>query len=310
MARRTERVIYGVTGQSLLYRVPQGRPSAATFKVFADAAGDDGTEEFSGAATVDAVNTTVSSASGATEDDPRRINLASTASIVAGRKYRLSEGQLVEWAEVLSVGTGFVRVRDRLMNDYTTAAVFASTYLSASIDATWVADDANLSDLSDPNPDYRIRWLVTVGGADTLAYSYFDFVRAPYIHAIDLGDVGARFPGVAEILDAGDRLDQARSIIESAARVVRLELATLELSDAAILEDERLDEAVTLAALMVIAHGGTHPRQFTAMEYVQLKTDQFDRFIDKNFRASLKPPVAAGSDSAAERRAAAPFWEK
>jgi hypothetical protein len=173
-----------------------------------------------------------------------------------------------------------------------------------------VADDVNLSDLSDPNPDYRIRWLVTVGGVDTVAYSYFDFVRAPYIHAIDLGDIGARWPGIAEILDAGDRIDQARSVIESAARVVRLELASLDLSDAAVLEDERLDEAVTMAALMVLAQGGTHPRQFAAMEYVQLTTDRFDRFIEKHFRISLKPPVASGSDSVAERRQAAPFWEK
>lgn len=311
MARRTERVIYGITGQALLYRVPQGRPSAATFKVFADAAGDDGTEEFSGTATIDSVDTTVDAASGASESDPRKVNLASTASIVAGRKYRLSEGQLVEWVEVLSVdASGFVRTRAPLLNDYTTAAVFEGTYLSAAVDATWVADDANLSDLVDPNPDYRARWLITVDGADTLAYSYFDLVRAPYIHAVDLSDLSGRWAGVHEILQPGERMDQARGLIESACRVVRIELASIDLSDAAVLEDERLDEAVTLAALMLLAEGGRHPQTFSAAEYAQLTADRFNRFIEKHFKVSLKPPVASGSDSIASRRPAAPFWEK
>lgn len=302
--RRTEDIVYSVTGQTLLLRVPQGRPSAATFKVFADTMGDDGTEEFSGAATVDTVNTTINVVSGPAQTDPRKVNLASTAGIIAGRKYRISEGQLVEWVEVVSLGAGFVRVRDRLLNDYSTAAVFESTYVSATVDPTWVADLSNLSDLGDPNPDYRVRWSITVGGQGYLLYSYFDLVRAPYLQAVDLQDLATRFPSIIEILDAAERLDQARALIESACRIARADLAGSGINDSSILEDERLDELVTLAALMVLAQGGRHPSQFSAGEYAALRTERYETFLGRHFLAGRTPPRTTSSDSIAERTTA------
>lgn len=310
MARRTEDVVFEVSGQVLLYRVPQGRPVSATFEVFDDAMGDDGVPEFIGAATVDAVNTTVAAASGPGQSDPRRLNLTSTAGIVVGRKYLLSESQLREWVEPVMVGSGFVRMRDRLQNDFTTAATLQSTYVLAAVDAAWVADSGNLSDLSDPNPDYRVRWSVDVSGSIQIAYSYFDLVRAPFLHSVDVNDLVARFPGLAEGLMTGDRLDQGRRIIDDAWRVVRGELAALRLNDTAILEDEALDEAVLRAALVQLAEAGIHPRSFTATEYVTLTRANYDRHVDQHFRVSLRPPVAEGSDSSAANRAAAPFWEK
>lgn len=308
--RRHDDIVWNVTGQSLRYRAPQGRPTSADFAVFADGTGDDGTAEFSGTATVDAVDTTVSSASGAQQADPRKVSLASTAGIVVGRKYLLTENSATEWGEVLSIHSGHVRMRDRLLGDYTAAATFQGCDLTAAVDATWVADRNNLSDLADPNPDYRVRWAITIGGAVVPAYSYFELVRAPRALAVDLLDVSARWPGLAEMLDVTDRGDQARTLIESASRIVRVDLAGIDLNDTAIMEDETLDEAIVRAARMVLAEAGIHPRAFSAGEYVAIATGSYERFVEQNFRVRLRAPIASGADSGAESRQAAPYWEK
>jgi hypothetical protein len=310
MARRTEDVVYGRTGQTLLLRVPQGRPSAATFEVFAESVGDDGTAEFSGTATVDTVNTTLSAAAGPAQADPRRVELASTTGIIAGRKYLLSEGQVAEWVEPIEVAGAYVRLRDRLLHNFTTSATFVSTYVSADVDDVWVADRANLSDLSGPNPDYRVRWVATVGGVEREVYSFFDLVRAPFEHAVSIGDVALRFPGVAEMLHASDRTDQARALIDSAWRMVRLELAASGLNDTAIMEHEALDEAVTYAARLVLAEGGTHPRSMDAAGFAEIARATYERFMEKHFLVLLRPRVAVGSDSAAVTKTAQPFWVK
>lgn len=309
MARRTEDVVFGRAGQVLLLRVPQGRPASATFSVFADSVGDDGEEEFSGAATVDAVNTTVSTASGAGQADPRRLDLASTAGIVAGRKYLLNEGQVSEWVEPLQVTATHVRLRHPLVHAYSVAAAFVSTYIEAAVDDGWAADRGNISDLSDPNPDYRVRWVSVIGGEEREAYSFFDLVRAPFQHAVDIADVALRFPGVADMLHASDRADQARALIDAAWRMVRLELAAAGLNDAAIMENEALDEAVTYAARRILAEGGTHPRTMDAAAFAELSVGAYERFMEKHFVVK-PPPTAKGSDSGARVRPSDAFWVK
>lgn len=308
--RRTDDITYDVTGQVLRYRVPQARPTSATFKVFSDGTGDDGTVEFDGTATVDSVNTTVNAASGAQEADPHKVSLASTASVAVGRKYLITQNSLQEWVEVASIHSGYVRTRDRLMNDFTSGATFQGTDLTAAVDGTWVADLNNLSDLEDPNPDYRVRWAITIAGQVHLAYSYFDLVRVPRLVHLELGDLTRRWPGLGEMLRQADRAEQARGIIADAWRVVRVDLKALGLNDTALMEDETLDEATAQAARMLLAEGGIHPRTFTAIEYLNMATTKYERFMEQHFRVQLRVPVASGNDSGSERRQAAPFWEK
>lgn len=304
MPRRTEDIVWNVTGQTLRHRAPQGRPTSATFKVFAESMGDDGTPEFTGAATVDSVNTTVSSSSGASQSDPRRLNVASTAGVVVGRKLLVAEGQKQEWVEPLQVGTGYLLLRDRLLGDYTTAATVQSCDITAAVDAAWVADLSNLSDLSDPNPDYRVRWSIVIAGVTHIAYSFFELVRAPRVLHVDLVDLGARWPGLAEMLGRADQGDQGRSILEGAWRMVRVELAGINLNDTAVMEDERLDEAVIHAAFVVLAEAGIHPRAFAPVEYVRIKAERFDRFIEQHFKIGKGVPRAGGQDSDVERTTA------
>jgi hypothetical protein len=147
MARLNVALMFNVLGQTLNHRVIQGRPTAATFQVFRNYAVDEGTAEFSGSATIDSVNTTVNVASGAAQTDPQKISLASTAGIVTGRKYLLSEVSLQEWLEPMEVQPTYIRVRFPLANNYTTAALFQSTVISAAVDATFIQTLGKVSDL-------------------------------------------------------------------------------------------------------------------------------------------------------------------
>jgi hypothetical protein len=310
MARRTDDIVFGQVGQRLLHRVQQGRPSNAAFQVFAESVGDDASPEFVGEAALDSVDTTLSAIAGATLADPRRIPIASTAGIVRGRKYLISDDGQSEWVEPLVIAADHVRIRDRLAGSYTAAAAFVSTYLAADISDAWVADRTNLSDLADPNPDYRVRWLIAIDDQPLVAYSYFDLVRSTFEHAIDIADIARRMPGVVEMLTVADRLDQAHAIIDDAWRTVRLDLAGLDVNDAALREDESVDEAVTLAARLLLAEGGLHPRAFSAAEFLMMARERYERFFEKHFAARLRVPIASGSDSGGRERAGPRLWEK
>src|SRR5689334_5792748 len=127
-----------VLGQQLALQVPNGRPSAATFDVFRNYTSDDATPEFTGAAVVDAPNTTVSASSGPTEIDPQKLSLASTTGIVTGRKYLVSENAVQEWVEPVEIRAGYIRTRHPLKNSFTTAATFVSTWITGAVDAAFI----------------------------------------------------------------------------------------------------------------------------------------------------------------------------
>lgn len=311
MSRDTPSLLFGALNQTLAFRVPHGRPTSGTFRVFGDTTGDEGEVEFEGPVSIDAVSTAVASASGASQSDPRRVNLASVVGVAIGRKYLLAEDARQEWGEVVEIGTGYVRLRHALLGDYTTAATFKSTYAFASVDSAWAADDANLGDVSDPNPDYRVRWDLQVGGAKFLAYSYFDLVRSPTQHRVDIADLNLRWPGLADSIPVEYRVDQGRVLIDEALRLVRMDMVRVGLDVDSARDDDQVDELVILAGLRLLAEGGMHPRTMSAGEFVQLTQGNYERFFEQHVQASLRIAVAVGSDSGRDPgRQAEPYWEK
>jgi hypothetical protein len=311
MTRAIADITYAITGQLLTHRVLQGRPTSATFKVFNDYAGDDETAEFTGSATVDSVSTTVSSASGLGQTDPHRISLTSTTGVTVGTKYMIAEGGAFEWFAPLSIGSGFVRARRPLRNAYTTAATVVGTTISAVVDATWVADEGNLSDHLDPNPDYRVRWEIVIGSETLVQYSYFDLVRAPVRLGIDGEDVEDRAPGLHDTWPTDYQRDQGRPILQSAWRMVQAELGVMEVDTDAVRDEQLLDELTIRAALVVLAEGGWKPLAFgTAAEYHAIVRPSFDRFLEKSFMVRNARRLAAGTTGGAERVEALPIIAK
>jgi len=314
MPRTTTDVTFAITGQTVAYRTPQGRPTSATFSVFNDSADDDSTAEFTGTATVDSVNTTVDASSGPSQADPQKVSLTATTAIVTtGQKYLISEGSRSEWVSPIQVVSGdYIRVRHPLKNDYTTAATFVGTDITAAIDSTWVADEGNLSDHLDPNPSYRIRWAIVVSSVTYIAYSYFDLVRAPIVAGVDIDDINARAPGLMDSLPQEYAVEQGRPLVDAAWRAVQAELAALAIDTDAIRDEQILDELVILRALVLLASGGWRPGGFAndLSTYITVTRTEYDRFLEKNFQAVMTRRLAANSGGGAEVVRALPYWSK
>lgn len=305
-------ILYNVTAQTLAYRALEGVVTSGTFKVLPDFAGDDDTVEFEGSVTVDTVSTTVDAASGPSQADPQKINLTSTTGIALGRKYLLSENSLKEWVEPVEIVSGqYILARHPLKNDFSTSATFVGTTMTATVDSTWVAAEENISDHSDPNPDYRVRWEYVVGGVTKIAYSYFDLERAPVGPQVDIDDINARAPGLHDSMPVEYRKEQGRPLVEAAWRAVRAKMASLRIDTDAIREDEILDEIVILMALVVLAVGGWRPLAYQSQaEYIEVVTTQFDRFVEQHFQVTLKHKLATGTSGGADRVFATPVWVK
>lgn len=301
--RSTADIIYNVTGQTLILRAMEGQPSSATFAVYPDYADDDATAEFSGSGTVDTVSTTVSAASGPSQADPQKLSLTSTTSIVTGRKYLLAENSLKEWVEPISIHSGYIRVRHPLQSDYTTAATFKGTTVTATVDATWVADEGNISDHLDPNPDYRVRWEYVVSGTTYVAYTFFDLARATIGTQVDIDDVNARAPGLYDTMPVEYRADQGRSLIDAAWRSVQAVFASMGVDTDAVRDNQVLDELVIMKALHVLAMGGWKPLGFDLPDYVEATRVQFDRFLEQHFSVAPKHRLAMGTGGGVEASA-------
>ncbi len=313
--RRTEDIVFGNLGQTLALRVLSGRPASATFDVLKDVYGDDAAdyeEEFSGVGVVDTVDTTVDAASGPSQADPHVLNLTSTVGVQLLRKYALTKNGKIEWVEPVEIEAGAIRCRHALTRDYAATAPFQSTYITFAIDATWVADENSLSDVLDPNPDYRLRAaVVSASAAVETHYIFFDLVRASINHSIILQDLTARWPALAQKLPHDQEQDRLAPMIDATWRSLRAELHVLGLNDAAIRDHEAVDEAMILRLRVALAEAGYIAPNWEPVAYWDMAQERFSTFWENNFKLTLKRDIASGtSGGAPERVPAQPIWSK
>lgn len=312
--RTSASVVFGVTGQTLSVRVPQGQPTSATVDIYRNYSDDTGTPEFSATGTIDPVATTVSVLSGGSQSDPQRISLASTTGIIIGREYQLGEAGLLERVIPVEIRTGYIRIRYPLLNDYTTAATFLSGLVTAPVLDTWAALVGKLSDLTDQSPDYRARWSVTVAGVVVIAYSFFDLVRSEIRQSVTMDDINARAPGLRDSLPIEYRAEVGRPLIDTAWRTVRADFAAIGIDPNAVRDDEVVDELVILRALRILGEGGWRPGGLDIAPYLELVTANYDRFFERHFAVTLKHRLQqqVGADFArgSDLRRASGFWRK
>ncbi len=293
--RQTPALTWNVTGQTLEVRFGEGRPTSGTFAVYRSNSGDDSVAEFSGTATLDTVNTSLSAAAGPTQSDPQRLALASVAGIVSTRRYLLSVDGRREWVTPIEIGASHIRARYPLQSDFASGALVQSTTLTAAVDATFVALTSSLSDLSDTYPDYRVKWTIVYSGKTYVLYTFFDVVRSQVEHRVDMDDVNARAPGLFDTLPVEYRVDEGRPLIDSAWRAVRAHLVASGLDANGIHDNEAIDELTVLRALRIVAEGGWHPPAMDLGTYMTITTSNYDRFFEQHFQATLKHRTAPGS---------------
>lgn len=302
MAHQTLDILFGVTGQSLYFDAPEGRPSSVTSSdVFASTVGDDGTEEAAttGSAAVETTpNTTFDAASGDGQADPTKCNLTATTGAAIGRVYLATNATgESDWVEAMAIASAdYVTAREPLKNAYTTADTFVSTRITHAVDSTWVADKTNLSAVLDPNPAYRWRLVYVVSSVTYVHDVYFDLVRYAARHDVTGLSVDQLFPGWIDALPTYYREDQGKTLIDEAFRAVKFGLYNLAVPDQAVRNREALNQLVKLKAGEMVFQTDINARRYDDM-FAQLLT-------------WAKAAVQVDESGAATRPRTKPLWRR
>ncbi|HUR48209.1 MAG TPA: hypothetical protein VMY88_01580 [Acidimicrobiales bacterium] len=307
----TQDILFGVTGQSLVFDAPEGRATGTpVVSVFENEAGDDTTAEVAttGAAAVETnPNTTLDASAAALQ---QTIPLTATTGCTRGRRFRVTNAT-GEWedVEVKQVTSGdSVVVRLPLQNAYASADTFVSTRIAIAVDSTWVADRNNISDSLDPNPRYRVRWQYVVSSVTYVRYTYCDLVRAAGQYDVNGLDVDRAFPGWLENLPTYDREDQGANLIKEAFRQVKLDFYAQKKADQMARNIEVVNDLVLHRAVVqgemakVIAGGGSPEAVKQARELYQARL--------LGLIAFPKIPFATDSGGAGTKVAGAPMWRR
>lgn len=254
--RTVKDILFDVTGQTVEFDCPEGRPSSVTScAVYPwDVSDEDISEAAIGAGSVESnPSTTLDGSAGPSQSNPRNIPLTATTGIAAGRTYLITHATtgIKEFVEVESVTSAdSVTVKHPLHNDYASGATFQSTRIQATIDSTWIADDSNLTiDAVGPNPMYRVRWVYVVSSTTYVADTYFNVVRYPARHGVLPQDVEALLPSWLDTLPSDHQRDQGRKLIDDAYREVRIDLYQIDLAASGLAESEITDELVRLKVI-------------------------------------------------------------
>lgn len=237
---RHAEILFNVTGQTFFYDPPEGfRPSGTpTVQVFSTGSDDDATAESAttGACSVGTVNTTLN---GAHSLGTRTLTLTSGTAVARGRRYLLTDtnGEY-EWVEVHGITGVTATLKHPLINDYATASTFQDCRISIAVDATWMADASNISDVlagtwrinkiaADDHEagatGYRLRWAYTVNSVATIGVSYADLVRYQSKNLVTSLDIDRVFPGFLDRLAIDYREDQGAALVDEAFQAVKMD---------------------------------------------------------------------------------------
>lgn len=303
--RTVQDILFNITGQSLIFDAPEGRPSSVTsVSIFPWDASDDATSEWSATGAVEtSPNTTVSSASGDGQTDPRTINVTATTGFTVGRTYLVTAADgRKEWFIAAEVDTSSVAAVHPLHNAYAAADTVQSTRITASVDSTWVADSGNLRDDAGPNPAYRVRWVYVVNSVTYVTDTYFNLVRYAGKHGVLPQNVESLAAGWLDRLPTDHRNDQGRTLIGDAYTAVKFDLHAVWTDDAMMANAEVVDEltrykTLELTEFAKVLSGGGDTTMY------QVARDAYQRRFDSLSRITNKTPIRDISGAAANKPA-------
>jgi hypothetical protein len=305
--RTTQDIYFGVANQSLHFDAPEGRPSSVTsVEIFPWDASDDGDSEWSATGAVESnPNTLVDAASGYGQSDASVIAVAATTGFATDRSYLITSALgHREWFDVLRIASAdTVTARHPLHNAYTTADTVQSTRITASVDASWVADEGNLRDDAGPNAAYRVRWVYVVAGVTHVADTYFNLTRYAGTHGVRPQNVESLVAGWMDRLPTDHRGNQGRTLIDDAYTAVKLDLHTVWTDDAMLANTEVVDELTRYKVVeltefaKILAGGGDTTMYQVARDAYRNRFDSLKRITDKtptrdsSGAAAVKPAI-------------------
>lgn len=309
--RTVQDIAYAVTGQTVSYDAPEGRPSSVTSAtVYRWDMSDDDTSESTAIGTPSVEtnpNTTIDAASGYGETDARKLNVAATTGFTRERSYLVTSADgLREWFEVEEIDSGnYVIAKHPLHNGYATADTVQSTRLQATVDSTWVADETNLMlDDVGPNPGYRIRWVYVVSSVTYVADTYFSLTRYVGRHGVSPQDIEVMAPGWLDMLPTDHRKDQGRKLIDNAYREVKIDFHQIDVAASSVAESELIDELTRYKTLELgewarYLKGGIDESQANAASRrYQTRLDSLARIVSRvpvrDSTGAATPVIATG----------------
>lgn len=249
----TQELTYGITGQSITFDCPDGRPSAIVSCAVYEADADDTSTAEAATTGSPAVatnpNTTLAVAAGVGDQS---ITVTSATGFAIDGRYLMTAaiGHREEF-EVAGINGATLTLRHPLINAFASGATVATTRCTQAVDATWIADLQNISPGYGPNPRYRVRWVVTLGGVSQVYDRYLDVVRYPARHNVSPLDVDRRFPGWLDGLPVDYREDQGRAIIDRAWQALKADLYQDGKADQALRNSELVAELVITRAMLL-----------------------------------------------------------
>lgn len=312
---RHQEVTFGVTGQSLVFDAPEGRPSSVTsLQVWAADQDDTGTAEaaLTGSPAVEtSPNTTVDVASGVGNlSDRTRINLAATTGISRRRRYLITnELGEPETVEVKEIAAGdYVRVRLPLMNAYAVGSTFQTTRISQAFSSSWIADTGNLTEWCPGMPGYRARIEYVVAGVSYVHHFYFDLVRYPLQQLVTPLDVDNRFPGWINGLPVDYRDDQGAALIESAYDALLMDVMGDAKALRRVRETNVLRELVMARAVLCSAEQNALAGA-TRLDQLEVARSIFSQRYQQLIREP-KIPIDPGEGGAGAPARREPLWRR
>ena len=249
----TQELTYNVTGQSLVFDCPDGRPSAivscAVYEADADDTSTAETATTGSPAVATNPNTTLSAAAGIGD---RSITVTLVTGFAVDGRYLLSAAAgHREEIEVASITGSVLTLRHPLINAYLiTTSTVVTTRCTQTVDATWIANLSNISPALTPNPRYRVRWVVTLAGASQVYDRYLDVVRYPARHNVSPLDMERRYPGWLDGLPNDFREDQGRALIDRAWQALKADLYQDGKADQALRNSELVAELVVTRTML------------------------------------------------------------
>lgn len=304
----TADVIFGVAGQELVFDHAEKRPEAVTgVEVFEAWSGDDDVAEaaIDGVPAIEALQTVLTGAAGRNQPDRRLIPVADTDGFEVGRRYHLvgANGDR-ELIEILDIDQGAaVFARHGITGDYSAGDAIESGRITVALNDDWVSDDNNVIRSGDPRPSYRARWVMIIDGATRVHDSYFSLVRYGGDHNVTPLDVAEEYPFFLADMHEDERDVRGRGIINAAFKRLRSDLAAVDIDDAAVRDDERIDRGVILGTIRLLKE-----QQFLAgggdAAALELAATNYKSWLDQFVRTVTRIPVDTVGDGAGDERPA------
>ena len=248
-------IVYGRTGQVVELYPPEcvrdclGIPSSVTASVYEGEASNDDTPLFSPSVSVDSVSTTLAAAAGQDQASGlrNRLTVASASGLATDVLFLLdnssSQREVVEARKI--AGTTVDVVHDLQYVYPITSSTLKGIRCTFTVDATWVATEANITGPRDSN--YRVRWQYTVAGTVYNLQTYLRLVRKPFRSTVTYRDLVARWPSMLEGQSREMRGDRFRKLIEAAENTVRSDVIAEGYRPEQFNDTETIDRLVNLA---------------------------------------------------------------